>query len=310
MNREVCKVQNWLVCNKLSVHYAKKTQFILFIPKAKTKEKPKEFNILMGGNVIEQTSTYKYLGVIIDENLNWVPQITKMCSKLSSVCGILSKVRHLLDRNSLMMIYNSLVESRLRYGILSWSTASEAQLQKLCVLQNKAIRYIHFSPPWTTILPLYAHFKVLPLNKLILLQQVTYMFNFHNGLLPEVFRTYCSKPAHRYNTRFAKTNYSLAPCRSAMIEKHSIKVIGPKVWTMVPEEAKILPFRKSFAKHMKNLYLSEFPTEISIKDIISKNQAEKLKKWNDLNAIFQEDNEEIHLLGFDLELEPVYWVDS
>ena len=87
MNREVYKVQNWLLCNKLSVHYAQKTQFILFIPKAKAKEKPKEFNILMGGNIIEQTSTYKYLGVIIDENLNWVPQITKMCSKLSSVCG-------------------------------------------------------------------------------------------------------------------------------------------------------------------------------------------------------------------------------
>ena len=61
MNLEVCKVQNWLLCNKLSVHYAKKTQFILFIPKAKAKEKPKEFTLLMGGNTIEQTSTYKYL---------------------------------------------------------------------------------------------------------------------------------------------------------------------------------------------------------------------------------------------------------
>ena len=85
----------------------------------------------MGGNTIEQTSTYKYLGVIIDENLNWVPQITKMCAKLSSVCGILSKVRHLLDRNSLMMIYNSLVESRRRYGILGWGTATDNHLQKL-----------------------------------------------------------------------------------------------------------------------------------------------------------------------------------
>ena len=158
------------------------------------------------------------------------------------------------------------------------------------------------------MLPLYAHFKVLPLNKLILLQQVTYMFNFHNGLLPKVFRTYCSKPAHRYNTRFAKNNYSLAPCRSAMLEKQSIKVIGPKVWTMVPNEAKLLPFRKSFSKHLKNLYLSEFPTEITTKQIVSKKQAEELKKWNDLNTIFQEDDMEIDLMGFDNELEPVYRV--
>ena len=67
----------------------------------------------MGEHTIEQTSTYKYLGILIDENLNWAPQIDKMCAKLSSVCGILSKVCHFLDRRSLMLIYNSLVESQL-----------------------------------------------------------------------------------------------------------------------------------------------------------------------------------------------------
>ena len=115
----------------------------------------------MGGHQIEQTSTYKYLGVIIDENLNWVPQIDKMCAKLASVCGILSKVRHYLDRNALMLIYNSLVESRLRYGILSWSSVPLNQLNRLKVLQNKALRFINFSSIDCAMLPIYAHFKVL-----------------------------------------------------------------------------------------------------------------------------------------------------
>ena len=130
-----------------------------------------------------------------------------MCAKLSSVCGILSKVRHFLDKNSLMLIYNSLIESRLRYGILSWSTAFENQLKKLKVpvLQSKALRYIHFSPSWTAMLPLYAHYKVLPLSKLILLQQATYMFSFQNNELPEAYKFYCSKPSHHYSTRFSKT---------------------------------------------------------------------------------------------------------
>ena len=125
--------------------YAKKTQFILFIPRSKANEKPNEFILKMGEHIIEQTTTYKYLGVLFDENLSWVPQIDKMCAKLSSVCGILSKVRHYLDRNSLMLIYNSLVESRLRYGILGWSTATLNQIDRLKVLQNKALRFITFS---------------------------------------------------------------------------------------------------------------------------------------------------------------------
>ena len=66
-------------------------QYILFIPPGKKSQKPNDFAVTIGGNPIEQTTTYKYLGVIIDENLNWKPQI-ELCSKLASVCGVISKV--------------------------------------------------------------------------------------------------------------------------------------------------------------------------------------------------------------------------
>ena len=204
MNREIQKVQNWLLANSLSVHYVKKTQYILFIPKGKEKDKPQHFEIKMGENIIEETTSYKYLGVIMDNKLSWKPQIDKMCAKLSSVCGVISKVRYILDRNSLLLIYNSLVESRLRYGILGWSTASNQLLNRLKVLQNRALRFIDFSPIATTILPIYAQFKVLPLNQLIDIHRATYMFSLSNNDLPSVFRSYCKKPTHRYMTRFAQ----------------------------------------------------------------------------------------------------------
>ena len=208
----------------------------------------------MGEHTIEQTSTYKYLGILIDENLNWAPQIDKMCAKLSSVCGILSKVRHFLDRKSLMLIYNSLVESRLRYGILSWSTAAEKQINRLKVLQNKALRFINFSSLDTAMLPLYSHYNVLPLNHLIRLHQVTYMFCLHNNLLPRAFDSYCSRPTHSQGTRFAKSNYVI-PKSQTRLQESSIKAIGPRVWAGVPTEAKILPFKKSFSKKMKAIYI-------------------------------------------------------
>ena len=245
MNREIDKVQNWLVANKLSVHYVKKTQYILFIPPNKVKDKPTDFLIKMGGHAIAQTSTYKYLGVLIDEKLNRKPQIERMCSKLASVCGILSKVRYVLDRNSLMLIYNSLVESRLRYGILSWGTASKQLIDRLKVLQNRALRYIDFSPIGTAILPIYAQYKVLPLHQLIDLQRANYMYSFSNNLLPSAFISYCAKPTHRYQTRYSKTNYTL-PKYSSRICETSIKVIGPKLWTDIPTNFKQLPFRKTF----------------------------------------------------------------
>ena len=109
-------------------------------------EKGSNFKLLMGTHQIEKTNSYKYLGIIVDDNLNWKLQINKMCSKLSSVCGVISKVRHYLNRSSLILIYHSLFDSRLRYGILAWGTASEQYLSKLRVLQNRTIRFIMFSP--------------------------------------------------------------------------------------------------------------------------------------------------------------------
>ena len=65
---------------------------------------------------------------MVDNKLNWKLQIKSICSKLSSVCGVISKVRHYLDRKALMLIYNSLFDSRLRYAVLGWGTASNQEI--------------------------------------------------------------------------------------------------------------------------------------------------------------------------------------
>ena len=209
-NYEVNKTQEWLLANKLSVHYTKKTKYILFIPPHKVKDKPPDFMLKMSGKIIAQTDKYKYLGLLFDEKLDWKPQIDKLCSKLSSVCGVISKVRHYLDRKSMMLIYNTLVESRLRYGLLGWSTASNQQLNRIRVLQNRALRFIDFSMIGTFMLPLYFHYKVLPLTQLIKLQQASHMYSHHYNQLPKVFRTYCSRPSHGYDTRYSKTNFNIS----------------------------------------------------------------------------------------------------
>ena len=120
-NTEIEKVHEWLLANKLSVHYTDKTQYMLVRGPRLADSKvgnSENFKVFMGQHEIEQTNDYKYLGIIMDDKMDWKQQIKKLCSKLSTVCRVLSKVRHYLDRKSLMIIYNSLFDSRLRYGIL------------------------------------------------------------------------------------------------------------------------------------------------------------------------------------------------
>ena len=191
----------------------------------------------------------------MDENLNWNIQIEKLCTKLSSVCGVLSKVRHYLDRTSLLLIYNSLFDSRLRYGILGWGTASNTNLSKLRTLQNKAIRFITFASFRSSVAPLYSNLKILPLNEQLFLQQSIFMHGLHYNSLPYTFGTYCKQPEHRYPTRYATSGNYVLPLSSTNRGQSSIKYTGPKAWAETPKNIKDIAFRKPFSKkNLKNIY--------------------------------------------------------
>ena len=177
-NAEVNKVQEWLLANGLSVQYIKKTQYMLIHRLNSQNENANKFKLIMGGHEIEKTDSYRYLGVTIDHKLNWKLHVNELCSKLASVCGVLSKVRHYLDRNSLMLIYNSLFETRLSYAVLGWGTAPEHVLNKLKVLQNRAVRFITFSSFRTSMAPLYSSLKILSLSNLFYLQKSHYFDDF------------------------------------------------------------------------------------------------------------------------------------
>ena len=298
-NCEVNKIHDWLLANQLSVHYSDKTQYML-IHRTNLKdgtELSMNFELYMGDQKIERTDNYKYLGIMVDDKLNWKLQINTLCTKLSSVCGILSKVRHYLGRKSLMLIYNSLFDSRLRYGILGWGTASEQSLSKLSTLQNKAVRLITFSSFRSSAAPLYSNLKILPLNEQLFLQRSTFMHCLYFNNLPFLLKGYCHKPEHRYLTRYKTSRNFVLPNSSTNRGQCSIKYSGPKAWAQVPNDYKEIAFRKPFSKKLKEHILSTIYVDMPPKRIKT-NQKNTDDYINELKALFDSD-EEGEFFGFD-----------
>ena len=52
------------------------------------------FNVKIGKTVIQMINSYKYLGIIIDSNLNWSEHIESIKTKLQKTLGVLYKTRH------------------------------------------------------------------------------------------------------------------------------------------------------------------------------------------------------------------------
>ena len=296
-NSEVNNLHDWLLANGLSVHYTDKTKYMLVqgprldITRVGVKE---NFKLFMGDHEIEKTDKYKYLGIIFDHKLNWKLQINKLVSKLSSVCGIISKVRHYLDRKSLMLIYNSLFDSRLRYGLLGWGTASGHDIHKLKVLQNRVVRFITFSPFRTKVAALYSELKILPLKEMMRHQRAIFMHCLHYKSLPFMLSCYCQQSEQSQNTRGqANMNY-IIPVVKTVRGQTSIKYTGPKAWGEVPKALKDVAFRKPFSKGLKKHILEENFVDLPKQT----NTKGKHKGFEDLKRIFETEDEN-EFFGFE-----------
>ena len=76
MNEELKQIKYYFNCNGLNIsQYQKKTSFMIFTPKNKEKVK---LDINIGINCIKGSEENRFLGVTIDNKLNFTPHFNKV----------------------------------------------------------------------------------------------------------------------------------------------------------------------------------------------------------------------------------------
>ncbi len=92
---------------------------------------------------LNRVSSTKFLGVIIDENLNWKKHIQSVCSNLSKSCGILLRIRYNVTSEALRSLYHSLCYLCLVYCLSIWDCTWPTVVNDVYVAQRKIVRTIH-----------------------------------------------------------------------------------------------------------------------------------------------------------------------
>ena len=258
VNLELEKVYEWLSANKLTLNISK-SKYMLVTNKKDITRNP---SISIDGTLLESCEKYKYLGVVIDKNLTWKPQIEHVCKKISKACGAIAKLRHCMSTKLLVEVYHSLIHSYLRYGIMVWGTASDVNLHPLKVLVNRAVRIITSAPFGRVDLdPIYSYLRVLDLEKVYSLETCKYMYKVKKDLIPVVIGKHFRNrseilPKHNYNLR----NRNQAPkieTRLTSSEK-SIQLRGEKLWADLPDNLKECSSLVNFKKNMKLSLLESY----------------------------------------------------
>ena len=87
----------------------------------------------------------KFLGIHIDQFINFKKHINELVKKLSKIVGLFFKVRHVLPLDVLLSLYRTLFEPHLTYCNIIWHNTYPTYTEKLLILQKKAIRAISWS---------------------------------------------------------------------------------------------------------------------------------------------------------------------
>ena len=172
VNKELHKLQMWLNVNRLSLS---NTNFVIFHPYNKPLKH--QITLKIQKKAISQKNHIKYLGVIIDSTLTWKQQIKNISSKISRAIGIMYKLSLFLNPIMLKNIYYSLVYSHIVYAIHVWGSAGKSELDKIFILQKRAIRLISnkakrpsIPGPLVSTNPMSYKLEILKINDIITLQ--------------------------------------------------------------------------------------------------------------------------------------------
>ena len=89
----------------------------------------------LGGDVLEQVQTFKYLGVLISSSLSWSPHVEAVCIKARKLLGLVYRRFYgLVDTSCMIEIYKSLIHPHLEYAAPVWAphlTRDIANLEKV-----------------------------------------------------------------------------------------------------------------------------------------------------------------------------------
>ena len=195
---ELEKVLDWLLANKLIINL-NKTHSMLFT----NKRVERKINIRAKNTTLEQKTECKFLGVIVDENINWKSHVNHVTNKISKTIALLRLLKYTFPKHILKTLYMSLIQPYLNYCNAIWGAADKTILEPLFILQKKAIRIVNRVHYLEHTKPLFESMKILTIYQLYELTCTMFIYKCLNSNKYLNFKNRMSRNSqhHNYNTR-------------------------------------------------------------------------------------------------------------
>ena len=266
INQALIEVCDWLNANKLIINLNRSNYVIFRSYQKRVGYKPSIKLFDYSANRITETECkefVKYLGIIIDNNLSWKYHIDNIASKISKAIGIIARLRHFVPSQTLSNIYQCLINLYLNYGINVWGRASKIHLNKILVLQKRAMRLVKFKGNKEHAIPLFISLNVLPVNMIYFKSVCNLMYDVSNNTCPSAISNYFvqSRNIHTHNTRHnTSNNFYIQHSKLNKLNASFVRS-GVKIWNNIPKSV-----REVGKKHFNKMLHKSLLTILELED--------------------------------------------
>ena len=255
-NSVLSEMNKWFIANKLVLNFDK-TKVIKFVSNNLTKL---TFHISYSSTNIEETTDIKFLGVHLDDHLNWNVHVQQLIPKLSAACYAIRSLFHITNIDTLKSIYFAYFHSVMNYGIIFWGNSTDSK--KIFILQKKIIRIMTGTKHRASCRNLFKKLSILPLPCQYIFSLMMFVVknqeNFENNS-----SVHCINTRHRQNLHRPNANLSCF--------QKGAYYSGIKIYNHLPCHLKELSCNKETFKKELRIYLNTH-TFYSVDDFFSANK--------------------------------------
>ena len=173
LNKDLKQLSFWLSANKIALNVAK-TEVILFKTNNRRIDSP--LNLKLCRKRLHTSESVKYLGIFIDQHLNWKSHIKEISSRLIKANAMLSKIRHFVSKETLRSIYLAIFQSHITYVCIAWAQVNNS-LNRISLLQKKALRIMNFATFNAHTNLLFSDYKILKFADIVRIENCIFVRN-------------------------------------------------------------------------------------------------------------------------------------
>lgn len=253
INTDLKTIKYWFDANKLLINI-NKTKYINFSIYGPPEQLSLYYHSCHNENCIcpplQQVNSIRYLGLNVDSNLKWKTHIKSLTNKLRFIIHKFYHIKKIINKNFLVHLYYSWVNSILSYGIIVWGGDYAENTKPLVKIQDKIIKYIT-SRNTFPLFETYKNLNILPLRHLYFFKTLIYFVKQDN-----------SANVRNLNYNFRSKNSYLIPKVKKEICHKNYFYLAPKFFNILPEDLKNENSIFKFKKILKNYILTTENIEV------------------------------------------------